>query len=150
MYSATGKAWLGSLCSVGRARPDRQGSHGDACCVAAGRVITGRTRHGTLPPTKSCVTGHIYDTAGGVPQRNWVLQLEGPDGTIRTTHSNSNGRYEFSGLVPGVYTVSERVEPGWHVVSPQASVITVAPARACVDVDFWNERNQEAPPIPER
>ena len=110
----------------------------------------------TPAPTKTCVTGYIYNTAGGVPLRNWVLQLEGPDGTIRRTRSNSNGRYEFNGVVPGVYTVSERVEPGWRVVSPQASVITVAPAKTCVAVDFWNERNQDsggaatAPPTPER
>ena len=48
-YSAGRKAWLGPLCSAGRARPHRQGSDGDAVRVAAGRAVTGRTRHGHSP-----------------------------------------------------------------------------------------------------
>jgi len=104
----------------------------------------------TPKPMKVCVSGYIVNTAGGVPLRNWVLQLQSPDGTIRTTRSNSNGRYEFADLTPGTYTVSERVEPGWRVVSPQSSVITVAPAATCVSVDFWNERQESEPPPPER
>ena len=101
---------------------------------------------------KSCVSGHIYNVAGGVPLRNWTLQLESPDGTIDTARSYYNGLYGFTDLPPGTYTVSVRVEPGWHVVSPQSSVVTVAPATSCVEVDFWNERSQDSAgrPTPER
>jgi tetratricopeptide (TPR) repeat protein len=102
--------------------------------------------------TNACVSGHIYNTAGGVPLRNWVLQLQGPDGTIRTTRSYYNGLYGFADLTPGTYTVSLRVEPEWRVVSPQSSVITVAPAATCVVVDFWNEpiQHEAVPTEPPR
>jgi hypothetical protein len=82
-----------------------------------------------------------------------VLQLQSPDGTIRTARSYYNGLYGFADLTPGAYTVSVRAEPGWRVVSPPSSSITIAPAMACVEVDFWNERIPEgggAPPTPER
>ena len=98
----------------------------------------------TMLPTKSCVSGHIYNTAGGVPLRNWILQLQGENGTIRTTRSYYNGLYGFTDLAPGTYTVSVQVEPGWRVVSPPSSVVTVAPGKSCVEVDFWNERSQDA------
>ena len=118
------------------------------------------TRASATPnATKTCLSGHIYNTAGAVPLRNWVLQLQSPDGTVRTTRSYYNGLYGFADLVPGSYTVSVRVEPGWHTVSPQSSGITVAPAATCGEVDFWNERIPEgdgsggspaATPTPER
>ena len=91
------------------------------------------------------MTGHIYNVAGGAPLRNWVLDLQSPDGTIRTARSYYNGLYEFNDLTPGVYTVSMRAQSDWRVVSPQSSVITVAPAATCVEVDFWNERIQSSP-----
>ena len=106
----------------------------------------------TPPAMKSCVSGHIYNVAGGVPLRNWTLQLESPDGRIDTARSYYNGLYGFTDLPPGTYTVSVRVEPGWNVVSPQSSVVNVTPATSCVEVDFWNERSQDSAgrPTPER
>ena len=104
----------------------------------------------TPQPPWVCESGHIYNTAGGTPLRNWVLQLQSADGTIRTTHSYYNGLYGFGDLTPGTYTVSERVEPGWRVVSPRSSVVTVTSGRACATVDFWNEHLSGEPTPPER
>jgi tetratricopeptide (TPR) repeat protein len=112
----------------------------------------------TPSTTKVCVTGHIYNVAGGTPLRNWILQLTGPDGTARSTRSYYNGLYGFNDLAPGIYTLSIQGQSGWRIVSPPSSVIDVAPSKACVEVDFWNERNQDsdgsgapsASPTPER
>jgi tetratricopeptide (TPR) repeat protein len=112
----------------------------------------------TPAATKVCVAGHIYNVAGGAPLRNWILQLIGPDGTARSTRSFYNGAYGFNDLTPGTYTLSIQGQSGWRIVSPPSSVIDVAPSKACLEVDFWNERNQDSdgsngapvPPTPER
>jgi hypothetical protein len=107
---------------------------------------------------KVCVTGHIYNVAGGTPLRNWILQLTGPDGSTRSARSFYNGLYGFNDLPPGTYTLSIQGQSGWRIVSPPSSVIDVAPSKTCLEVDFWNERSQDssgsndspAVPTPER
>lgn len=125
-----------------------------------GRPATPRPA-ATQPVDVACVLGHVYNTAGKAPLFGWNITLQGPDGSTatRTARTTSAGYYRFSNLAPGVYTISERVEVGWRAISPPSSVITVALANACVEIDFWNERGdagsggQSGPqptPTPER
>ena len=92
-------------------------------------------------PTRACLTGHVYNVAGGVPLRNWVVQLQTPNGTVYTARSLYNGLYRFSDLAPGTYTVSERVEPGWRVVSPPVERCSLS-ARQGLRGDGFLERTQ--------
>jgi|GEM_PF-727528 len=102
----------------------------------------------TRPPELICVGGGIYNTAGGTPLAGWTITLKDPTGAVQTQRSASNGAYQFSDLAAGVYTVSLEAQPGWRVVSPQASTVTVTPADACLKVDFWNEGGGSGAPGP--
>ena len=48
---------------------------------------------------------------------NWVIHLDGTDGlgdlVNRTTMTNMSGDYLFDNVVPGDYTVTEELQPGW-------------------------------------
>jgi hypothetical protein len=65
-----------------------------------------------------------------------------------SVRTDAGGNYRFADLAPGSYSVSERLENGWHAVSPNPTVVVLAPAAECVTVDFWNEQADGATPAP--
>ncbi len=99
------------------------------------------------PPALVCIAGQLRDTKGGAPLARWTVTLEGPGAPV-SVRTDAGGNYRFADLAPGSYSVSERLENGWHAVSPNPTVVVLAPAAECVTVDFWNEQSDGATPAP--
>ncbi len=96
------------------------------------------------PPALVCIVGQLRDTKGGAPLARWTVTLDG-GGAAVSVRTDAGGNYRFADLAPGSYSVSERLENGWRAVSPNPTVVVLAPAAECVTVDFWNERAEEPP-----
>ncbi len=101
------------------------------------------------PPALACIAGQLRDVKDGAPLARWIVTLEG-GGAATSAHTDAAGNYRFTDLAPGSYSVSERLEPDWHAISPNPTVVVLAPAAECVTVDFWNERAGPAPTRPSR
>jgi serine protease AprX len=54
----------------------------------------------------------------GIP--NWNVQLSGPIHAVTLT--DSEGRYSFTNLLPGTYTISESLESGWVQSLPPGNI----------------------------
>jgi tetratricopeptide (TPR) repeat protein len=100
-------------------------------------------------PALVCIAGQLRDTRGGAPLARWTVTLQGPNGTV-SVGTDAGGHYRFANLAPGSYSVTERLESGWLAVSPNPTVVVLAPAAECVTVDFWNERAARVTPTPTR
>lgn len=127
---------------------------GDLTAVAvvtpAVRPPSGATAPPRLPTATpaflvACVAGQVRDVAGGQPLAGWTITLQRAAGPALTIRTGPDGKYLFAGLLAGSYIVSEQLEPNWRNVSPLAATVTVAPAAACVGVDFWNSSAEQAP-----
>jgi serine-aspartate repeat-containing protein C/D/E len=57
---------------------------------------------------------------------NWLVVLTGTKAgggsVFNTTHSDTNGFYQFLDLEPGTYTVTEMLEAGWYNISTRVSL----------------------------
>ncbi len=75
----------------------------------------------------------------GLP--GWTIRLTGgPHAVDRTTTTDANGRYAFSNLEPGVYTVTEQPQAGWAQTRPAGSgahTVTLVD-RSVSGIDFGN------------
>ena len=69
----------------------------------------------------------------------WTIQLNGPGGPY-TTITTASGDYCFTGLLAGVYTVSEVGQPGWVQTAPTGGTwtVTLAAGQAVINRDFGN------------
>jgi hypothetical protein len=78
----------------------------------------------------------------------WTMQLSGPSGPLQTQTDNL-GYYLFNDLIPGTYTVTEVVPPGWKAnCPPSGSQSVVVPPNGIVsDVNFGNRR-KPCDPVP--
>lgn len=78
-------------------------------------IVQEATISGTV--TGNNIFGGQLGTAA--PLSGWTIQLLDSTGTVvATTTSDVNGNYEFTGLVPGDYTVQEVVPAGWQQTGP--------------------------------
>lgn len=61
------------------------------------------------------------------PLSGWQMTLSRPDGAMApvTRTTDGTGRTTFSNLRPGVYNVSETVQPGWEAVSPNPQQVII-------------------------
>jgi hypothetical protein len=74
---------------------------------------------------------------------NWPITLEG-SGLLSSTITNGYGQYEFTGLPPGGYTVTEQVPAGWTQtlpVSPTYYTFPYVPFQVITNLDFGNQPN---------
>ncbi len=124
---------------------------------AAGNFNTSETRRVTVNVTAPLPTGGIihgtkFNDANGNRIRdpgeeglaNWTIRLRGIDTltrtfVTRTAITDVNGNYSFTNLTPGLYTVSEILQPNWvPTILPSRSVrLTLNESAA---VDFGNRR----------
>jgi hypothetical protein len=82
----------------------------------------------------------------------WTITLEGP--VSATTITDSSGEYNFQGLLPGTYTVSETQRGGWTQTAPKSGTHTVVlNGLDVVGKDFGNFKMPRPqlppPPVPE-
>lgn len=75
----------------------------------------------------------------GIP--NWIIELYDDNNTlIATTMTDALGRYVFTELAPGTYTVSEVNQPGWVPNTPASGsyTVTIDPFEVVTGLDFGN------------
>ena len=82
---------------------------------------------------------HAFD-AGEPPVAGVSVALAGTNGVAvgLPTTTDANGRYRFSGIVPGDYVVAETVPDGWMASSTTTGSVTVAGGRVNDGPDFLN------------
>lgn len=101
-----------------------------------------RARPTPTPVLVTCIRGRVVDAAGAAPLRQWVVTLADAAGATRRTASGDSGQYGFDNLAPGVYKVWVSLPPDWRALSPQPTLIDLAPAAQCQAVDFWSVRER--------
>lgn len=56
---------------------------------------------------------------------DWTIGLGGGPSAPRTDVTDHSGSYEFGGLRPGTYTVTEQLKPGWRFSAPADGTHTI-------------------------
>ncbi|MBI3193607.1 MAG: VCBS repeat-containing protein, partial [Ignavibacteriae bacterium] len=108
-------------------------------------VISNHTIHVTFAPTAGSISGlkfhdfngnGIKDTSDGVLQ-NWNIFLSGT--SSETTQTDANGRYTFSNVLPGTYTICEENRAGWVRSMPDSCyTISISAGDTLDTLDFGN------------
>ena len=72
---------------------------------------------------------------------NWTVNLEQPEGAvIKSVNTTEDGKFVFLDQLPGVYTVTEVLQAGWTVVSPENGNLTVEVINESVTyIEFANK-----------
>lgn len=81
------------------------------------------------------IRGQEIDKSNDEGLAGWTINLKENGAVIRTATTDSSGFYEFSGLVPGSYTVCEEVKPGWTKVGPTCIPVELIDGDV-EDIDF--------------
>jgi hypothetical protein len=92
--------------------------------------------------TGSPISGGQVGPSG--PLSSWTVQLTPTSGgNPVTTTTAVNGNYQFTGVAPGSYTVSEQVQSGWQQVAPfttspslSPNFVSEGPVSAVATADF--------------
>ncbi|MCX6678946.1 MAG: carboxypeptidase-like regulatory domain-containing protein, partial [Methanothrix sp.] len=83
-----------------------------------------------------CISGYKLDNCDG-PLVGWTITLTNNTYTVSKS-TDANGKYEFCGLAPGAYDLSEVHKPGWSQVSAPSRVTLV-----CSNATNQNFTNQK-------
>src|SRR3989344_1849796 len=78
----------------------------------------------------------IFDIGLDFPIQGWQVTIF-DGGATTTTVTDPNGFYEFTNLIPGVYTIREESRDGWVHVTPKQYSITIDSTET-ETVDFYN------------
>jgi len=62
---------------------------------------------------------------GDEPVEGWLIQLVQDDEVIRSALTDENGRFCFTDLKPGEYTIREGSKEGWYATSPTEATLTM-------------------------
>jgi len=95
--------------------------------------------------TPGVISGMKYDDLNGDGEKGdepglegWTIELYRGDSLIATTTTDASGYYSFSGLIPGVYTVMEVLQPGWEMTDSPDPGIEVSNGTHITDAYFGN------------
>jgi hypothetical protein len=69
-----------------------------------------------------CISGHKMNTCGQFNLSNWTIVLTNSLGGAMSALTNDTGYYQFCGLAPGIYNLSEESKEGWSPVSAPEQV----------------------------
>ena len=88
------------------------------------------------PP--GCIYGHKFDNTSKRGLEGWTILLYNEtEVKLGEQKTDSEGRYEFCGLVPGDYCVCEVLQDKWNNVTPLCQNVTLSSCRGAA-VDFYN------------
>ena len=93
-------------------------------------------------PGASCIAGTVIDRYHE-PVPGWTVRatLAIPGGPQYTAVTDGYGRFTFSGLTAGTWTLTQDLQEGWQPVTPPTFDVTVdGKAGPCAQVRFKNER----------
>ena len=95
-----------------------------------------------------CLRGVKFDDQDADGERDdgepllpgWTIELDGPCGSRLSTVTDAEGAYEFCGRRPGVYQISEVLQPGWTPTLPEGGQTSeVLDAHESIEnIDFGN------------
>jgi hypothetical protein len=86
------------------------------------------------------IMGLVQDNSQA-PLEGWNFDLSKDGAVVDSAISGADGKFNFVGLTSGVFTVSETLEEGWNVVSPENGTVDVTIADASVtDLVFVNQK----------
>jgi len=86
------------------------------------------------------IMGLVQDNSQA-PLEGWNFDLSKDGAVVDSATSGADGKFNFVGLTSGVFTVSETLEDGWSVVSPENGTVDVTIADASVtDLVFVNQK----------
>jgi len=69
-----------------------------------------------------CISGHKKNICGQFNLSNWTIVLTNSLGGAMSALTNETGYYQFCGLPPGIYNLSEESKEGWSPVSAPQQV----------------------------
>lgn len=81
----------------------------------------------------------------GIPGWKILLTLLGENSTSTATTTNEFGAYEFLGLGPGIYEVSEEILSGWKMTFPATTTPVQVNVRSGTEVKELNFLNAKIP-----
>jgi len=64
-----------------------------------------------------CITGYKINSSSGAGLPGWNITLTNASGSVMK-QTGPDGRYEFCNLLPGGYSVCEKLEDGWKNITP--------------------------------
>ncbi len=85
----------------------------------------------------ACISGRKINDRTGQGIEGWTINLLKDGAVIATIQTDSDGGYEFCGLLPGDYEVCEEDRDGWMHVDSPCRDITLS-GEDVEDVDFHN------------
>ena len=108
--------------------------------VSAGQAATGKD-FGNFK--KGRISGTVFedkDGNGRLDRREgslggWTVTLAGPGGVTKNTTTDQNGRYSFTDLISGTYTVREALKVGWKQTTKNASAVVIQSGTYAQGVD---------------
>lgn len=95
----------------------------------------------------ACVDVFKRDEIDGVGLPGWNITVQPAYGGLPVNGvTDGSGWVRFNGLVPGVYTISEQVVPGWTPTTPESVTMELLATGSCYVVDFQNIQTHMLPP----
>jgi LysM repeat protein len=91
----------------------------------------------------ACIDVFKKDAWDGSGLPGWEIVLKPAYGStkdvvVKTT--DGTGYVRFNGLTPGVYDISERLQPGWVALTPLTQRLTLQATGSCMVVTFKNRQ----------
>lgn len=94
----------------------------------------------TYDECRSCISGYKIDSSTGAGLPGWNITLTNASSSI-TAQTGPDGKYEFCNLLPGSYSLTEEIVPGYLVVQKVSNPFTLS----CDNITNKNFTNKWVP-----
>ncbi|HEX7445625.1 MAG TPA: SdrD B-like domain-containing protein, partial [Methanothrix sp.] len=91
-----------------------------------------------------CISGFKFNGTTDEGLSGWTINLKDASGAVKTATTGADGSYQFCGLFPGTYTVSEVTQPKWTPIGPTSITVNLD----CANSEDNIFRNRLTPPPP--